>query len=153
MKKRKEGLRIFGIIIAILVGLFQYVFTAKAPEAIWLISTRFLFWWYMAWTPVIVLIIVFVTKVIAITVTFYESIGDVDNMLLKGMNRFIKNKNLSILWFSISSGLKIGGAYLLSTVVVTTLNFTLNNTILIGSLFLIIGNLMTNKFFSSSSKS
>ena len=148
----------FGVIIAIWIGLFQYIFVTKAPEAIWLISTNFLFWWYIVWSSVLAIIVFLVMLGIMGVTTFAAgSTGyGAGSKLLRGIGGFVGGGALSLLvgvLFFISAGLKIGGIYLLSTaVVLTEQGYVWNTTTLIfGTLALVVGLIMSKSSGSSSS--
>lgn len=148
----------FGIVIAVLIGLFQYIFATKAPEAIWLISTNFLFWWYIVWSSVLAIIVFLVMLGITGATTFVAgSTGyGAGSKLLRGIGGFVGGGALSLLvgvLFSISAGLKIGGVYLLSTAVTLTEHgYVWNTTTLIfGTLALVVGLIMSKSSSSSSS--
>jgi len=148
----------FGVVIAVLIGLFQYIFITKTPEAIWLTSTGFLFWWYIVWSSILAIIVFLVMLVITGATTFAAgSTGyGAGSKLLRVIGGFVGGRAFSLLvgvLFFISAGLKIGGIYLLSTAVaLTEQGYVWNTTTLIfGALALVVGLIMSKSSGSSSS--
>lgn len=147
----------FGVVIAVLIGLFQYIFVTKAPEAIWLTSTSFLFWWYIVWSSILAINILLVMLRITGDTTFAAGSSGygAGSKLLRGIGGFVGGGALSLLvgvLFFIFAVLKIGGAYLLSTAVtLTEQGYVWDTTTLIfGTLALVIGLIMSKSSSSSS---
>ncbi len=136
--------------MAILIGLLQYIFVTRAPEAIWLTSTSFLFWWYIAWSSVrVVVIFLVILGIISATTFVAGSTGyGAGSKLLRGIGGFVGSGIISLpigALFFISSGLKIGGAYMLSiAVMLAEQGYEWNTTILVfGTLTLVVGLIMS----------
>lgn len=148
-----------GIIIAAIIGLWKYFFTATVFEVIFVSLMNFLFWWYIV-TSSILMAIVFLVM-LGVTGTAMVGGAGMGNSaggkIIGGLLGLAGGAGISVLMAAVSlirCALLIGGAHLLSTAVALSGKVYVwdTKTLIFGSVAILLG-LVLSSSNSSSSKS